>query len=531
MVLWHEDAYTRTDENGNPLSFEHYRARERETRTSKWQFMTKSDLQLYSVAGIGFFLDSYDLFIVNLVSPIWEYEYWGGLSDPPRTPHYPPLLRGLVNSSANIGNIVGQLSFGYLGDIFGRRFVYGNELIIGTLGLVLCISLPNSITSAKMKMIWIFCWRIILGVGIGGDYPISAAIVAERSQLKRRGQMLGWIFSNQGWGNLVGCIVTLVILACFSTSIGSREEYGQLDAVWRLQIGLALIPALATLYPRLKMPEGKKYLESRELSKPRPASVESGFSLGSRNSNNRKKGKGSTEYIISEGYELQAEIDARRAEIEAQGHRARLDVFFEYMREWRHLKTLIGTASCWFLLDVAFYGVNLNQSVILSEIGFTKGDTEFERLRRNTIGNLVIAIAGYVPGYFVTIALVERLGRRWIQLQGFLLCALMFAIMAGGHDSIGTAGKFVCLAIAQVFPSPSITPFITPFPPSSTPLIILITTQTNLPCVVTVLLQLRPQHNHLHHPRRNFPNPGPLVRPRRLRRSRQIRRHLIRPAI
>ena len=123
--------------------------------------------------------------------------YWGGLQH--QTPHYPPLLRGLVNAAANMGNIVGQLSFGYLGDIYGRRFVYGNELIIGIFGLILLISLPNSIPTATLKSAWIFCWRFVLGIGIGGDYPISAAIVAERSHLKTRGQLLGWIFSSQGW--------------------------------------------------------------------------------------------------------------------------------------------------------------------------------------------------------------------------------------------------------------------------------------------------------------------------------------------
>ena len=411
--------------------------------------MSRSDAQLYCVTGVGFFLDSYDLFIVNLVSPIWEYEYWGGLTPSHKT-HYPPLLRGLVNSGANIGNIVGQLTFGYLGDIFGRRFVYGNELIVGTVGLIMCIALPNGITPARSKMIWIFCWRILLGIGIGGDYPMSASIMAERSHLRRRGQLLGWIFSNQGWGNLVGCIVTLIILACFAHGLGTEGNYGQLDAVWRLQIGLALIPSLVTLWPRLTMPEGRKFLETRELSQPRPTSVGSTISTMSK----RRTGQTlstSTEGILSEGYELQAEIDAERAEIEAQAHgRARFNVFWEYIRDWQHFKVLLGTMSCWFLLDVAFYGVNLNQSVILKEIGFTTGKNEYEKLKRNTIGNLIIAIAGYVPGYFITIALVERLGRRWIQIQGFLICALMFAIMAGGYETIGTGGKFVCLAIAQV---------------------------------------------------------------------------------
>lgn len=407
--------------------------------------MTKSDAQLYSVTGVGFFLDSYDLFIINLVTPIWTYEYWGGLQH--EAPHYPPLLRGLVNSAANIGNIVGQLSFGYLGDIFGRRFVYGNELIIGIIGLVLLISLPNSIPTPNMKMAWIFCWRVVLGIGIGGDYPISASIVAERSNLKRRGQLLGWIFSNQGWGNLAGSIVTLVVLACFGHALYGEGKYSQLDGVWRIQIGVALLPALATLWPRLKMPEGKKYLESRELSRPKvPDPMSSRYTNMSRRS---CRGE-SIELIASDGKGLQAEIDAARAEIEAQGRRPGLDVFFIYFREWRHLKTLLGTMSCWFLLDVAFYGVNLNQSVILSEIGFSHGDNEYDVLKRNAIGNLIIAVAGYVPGYFVTIFLIERLGRRWIQIQGFLVVALMFAIIAGGYNHIGTAGKFVCLAFAQV---------------------------------------------------------------------------------
>lgn len=457
MVLWQEEAYTRTDENGSPVSFEAYKERERNIHR-KWKFMSKSDAQLYSVTGVGFFLDSYDLFIVNLVSPIWTYEYWGGLQH--KTPHYPPLLRGLVNAAANMGNIIGQLSFGYLGDIYGRRFVYGNELIIGIVGLILLISLPNSIPTATLKSVWIFCWRFVLGIGIGGDYPISAAIVAERSHLKTRGQSLGWIFSNQGWGNFTGSLITLIILACFGPALYGEGKYGQLDAIWRLQIGLALIPALATLYPRLTMPEGRKFLESRELNRPqRPESVSSHLSR-----RNRKSRGECVELVTSDGTGLQEEIDAARAEVEEQGRRPRLDVFFVYFSEWRHLKVLLGTAMTWFFMDVAFYGTNLNQSVILQEIGFSKGSNEYDVLKRNTIGNLIIAVAGYVPGYFVTILFIEKLGRRWIQIQGFLIAGLMFGIIAGGYNHIGTGGKFVCLAFAQFFFNfgPNATTFIVP---------------------------------------------------------------------
>jgi PHS family inorganic phosphate transporter-like MFS transporter len=103
-----------------------------------------------------------------------------------------------VNAASNIGNIIGQLVFGFLGDTFGRKFVYGKELIVCIIGTILVISLPNSIPTPTLKMIWIFCFRVLMGVGIGGDYPMSASIVSERSHLKKRGQLLAWIFSNQG---------------------------------------------------------------------------------------------------------------------------------------------------------------------------------------------------------------------------------------------------------------------------------------------------------------------------------------------
>lgn len=239
--------------------------------------------------------------------------------------------------------------------------------------------------------------------------------------------------------------MTLIVLACFEYSLNVESQYAQLNAVWRIQLGVALVPALLTLYPRITMPEGKKYLESRELNGlKRPSSVTSNFSTFS------KPRTESVELIVSDGRELQEQIDAVRAEIDAQSKRARLDVFFQYFSEWRHLRTLIGTASTWFLMDVAFYGTNLNQSVILTDIGFSKGVNEYETLKRNAIGNLIIAVAGYVPGYFVTIFFVEKLGRRWIQIQGFIITALMFAVLAGDYAHLGTGGRFVCLAIAQV---------------------------------------------------------------------------------
>jgi len=43
-------------------------------------------------------------------------------------------------------------------------------------------------------------WRFIMGVGIGGDYPLSACITSEFAATRIRGRMMVATFWSQGWG-------------------------------------------------------------------------------------------------------------------------------------------------------------------------------------------------------------------------------------------------------------------------------------------------------------------------------------------
>jgi PHS family inorganic phosphate transporter-like MFS transporter len=91
--------------------------------------------------------------------------------------------------------------------------------------------------------------------------------------------------------------------------------------------------------------------------------------------------------------------------------------FRAHFRQWRNLKVLLGCALSWFFLDVAFYGLGLNQALTLQAAGFAADPnaSPYETLFTLALGSFVIAMAGSVPGYWLTVFLVDRWGRKPIQ--------------------------------------------------------------------------------------------------------------------
>ncbi|KAJ7921189.1 major facilitator superfamily domain-containing protein [Mycena leptocephala] len=73
----------------------------------------------------------------------------------------------------------------------------------------------------------------------------------------------------------------------------------------------------------------------------------------------------------------------------------------------------------------------------------------WEKLFKVSTGNIIVTALGFVPGYYATILLIETLGRKWIQIQGFLLAALFLAILAGKFFTLSKPAFIVCFAFLQ----------------------------------------------------------------------------------
>ena len=129
-------------------------------------------IRAVTVAGVGFFTDAYDIFAIGLITAMLGVVYWHDNKGIIPTPNDTALK---VATSG--GTVIGQLGFGWLADVVGRKKIYGLELIMiifATLAQAVSASSP----AISITGILIF-WRVIMGIGVGGDYPLSSIITSE----------------------------------------------------------------------------------------------------------------------------------------------------------------------------------------------------------------------------------------------------------------------------------------------------------------------------------------------------------------
>lgn len=145
-----------------------------------------SHLRAVVVAGTGFFTDAYDLFSANFITTMIGLAFY-------QSHIIPASVDTAIKLSTTAGAVLGQVFFGWLADKLGRKRMYGIELIIiivGTFGQAISGSGPGLELLGPL----IF-WRVFMGVGVGGDYPLSSVITSEFATVKWRGALMNSVFA------------------------------------------------------------------------------------------------------------------------------------------------------------------------------------------------------------------------------------------------------------------------------------------------------------------------------------------------
>jgi len=272
--------------------------------------------------------------------------------------------------------------------------------------------------------------------------------------------MMGSVFAMQGIGQFAAAIIALIVAAGFKESLMTSKNAANcggvcglaVDKMWRVIIGFGAVPGCIALYYRLTIPETPRYTfdVARDVE---------------------KAGEDTKAYMQgkAEGHpdEIRRVQTIQHSAQNLDTPKASWSDFIHHYGQWKNGKVLLGTAGSWFFLDVAFYGLGLNNTIILTAIGYVGGSNMYQTFHNQAVGNLIIVCAGAIPGYWVTVALVDTVGRKPIQMMGFVLLTIIFCIIGFAYSHLGQKGLLALYILAQFFFNFGENP-ISPPPPTST---------------------------------------------------------------
>ncbi|MBZ6007909.1 MFS transporter [Leuconostoc gelidum] len=117
---------------------------------------------------------------------------------------------GIIAAMSNWGALLGSVLFGILADRIGRVRVLSYTVMLVTFATVILAFLDNAHT--------IYASRFLLGMGTGGEYGVSMALIAESFRANRVGRMS----SITAIGGQVGAILAAILATLIMPAFGWR---------------------------------------------------------------------------------------------------------------------------------------------------------------------------------------------------------------------------------------------------------------------------------------------------------------------
>lgn len=271
---------------------------------------------------------------------------------------------------------------------------------------------------------------------------------------------MGAVFANQGWGQLAAAIVALVVTRGFKGTLSAANSTAEClgncqvanDKMWRVVVGFGCVPACFALYFRLTIPETPRYTfdVARQVDQA-AADVNRyiGGDMGGANAEEVKALK---------------DVEGVQSPVELNVPKASFGDFISHFGQWKHGKILLGTAGSWCFLDIAFYGLGLNNSTILAAIGYAGQPNVYDNIYNVCVGNIILTCAGAIPGYWFAVATLDTVGRKTLQIVGFALLTILFCIIGFAYHKLSGHALLALYVLCQLFENwgPNTTTFIVP---------------------------------------------------------------------
>jgi MFS family permease len=334
----------------------------------------------------GTLLDGFVIFVLGVAMPLIIAEF-----------HLAPDVVGLIGASLVVGAVFGAGLGGPIADHLGRKKLMLADMIIVSAGAA---------TSALANgSVMLFIGQLLVGVGVGIDFPVSSSYISEVLPKRTRARMMVATIACQSVGMLLAAVTTLVLLR----NVDSAQT-------WRLFLATEGVVAFLFFFLRLSEPDSPHWLMARG----RFVEAAQAFIR-----------------IMPEQREAVLQItrnvgNQSLATVVAPAKPPGIAILFS--RAYRARTALVAVP--WFLMDIATYGVGLFTPIILGAIDISgQRSGVIAHDLADARGSSAIDLFLFL-GFLLGIWAVPRFGRIRMQAIGFASMTVgMLLLMIAVHLS------------------------------------------------------------------------------------------------
>ncbi|MGN6649380.1 MFS transporter [Trinickia sp.] len=343
---------------------------------------------LFVVIALAFFFDSVDLGTMTFVLGSIKSEF--GLTT---------ATAGLVASASFFGMVGGAAVAGLLADRFGRRPVFQWSMVLWGVASYLC-STAHSVDA-------LIVYRILLGIGMGMEFPVAQALLSEFVPTASRGRLIALMDGFWPLGFITAGVVSYFVLPSFG---------------WRTVFALLALPAAFVLIVRRIVPESPRWLEHR--------------------------GRASEAHSVLSSIETKVMRACRISVLPApvmafdpppvsKTHSALREIWSGVYRTRTIMVWIL-----WFFALLGFYGLTSWLGALMQQSGLA--------VAKSVLYTVWISLAG-IPGFLCAAWLVERWGRKPTCVASLVGGAVMAYVYGQTALHGGSVALVICAGLGMQF--------------------------------------------------------------------------------
>lgn len=350
--------------------------------------MTSYQKSIFIIIATAWLFDSMDLGMMTFILGSIKAEF--GLST---------AQAGLLGSASFLGMFVGAALSGLLADRFGRRVVFQWSMVLWGAGSFLCATADDANT--------LMLYRVLLGIGMGMEFPIGQAMLAEIMPANKRGRYVALLEGFWPIGFICAGLMAFVLLPMWG---------------WRGVFVALGIPAIFVLVVRQFVPESPRWLESR----------------GRHADADRIMNRIEARVRKANGGKPLPEVEPTAASFRQEQGKSG----FKALWAPGYAQRTFMVWALWFFALLGYYGLTTWLGALLQAAGYP--------VTKSVFYTILISLAG-IPGFLTSAWLVEAWGRKPTCVLMLLGSACMAYLYGSTAAQAGDQTQLIAFGLGMQF--------------------------------------------------------------------------------